>query len=142
MHGGFLAIETNSLHPGLVRILESRRDPAVAVESNAGETKIRYSAYFDDASAGRMHAHTELRRRLVDIDAGLYRSDLVTAVAAIDASDLKHRLSYIDPDLAHDPKLTAAISERRRSHRLADRIWHAVGLTAILFLLFRLLLGL
>jgi hypothetical protein len=142
MHGGYLAIETNSSLPGLVRLVESACVPSLSagLDDKRG-VRIRYAAHFDDVNAGHMHAHSALRRCLVDIDAGLYRSDVITAVAAVDASDLNHRLSYIDPDLARDPSLAEATSARRRLHRLSDRAWYAVGLAAAMILLIRLLLG-
>ena len=88
-----------------------------------------------------MHAHTALRRGLIDIDAHLSTADPVTAVGAIDAIVLSHRRVYLDPELAADPALEAEIGRRRRMHRRIDRIWNGVGIAAILLLIIKLLLG-
>lgn len=140
MYGGYLLIETDKRQPGMVRIRETAAPPAFSTRDRTG-TLVRYAARFDDVSAARMHAHAALRHRLVDIDAGLYRSDPIAAVAAVDASDLTHRRFYLDPLLASDPALDAAIACRRQRLRTLDRIWHIVGGLAILLLLVKLVLG-
>jgi hypothetical protein len=87
-----------------------------------------------------MHAQTALGRRLVDIDAGLYRVDPVTAVAAVEAIELSHRRIYIDPEIAADPRLSAEIAQRHRHQGWVGWIWTSVGLLALLVLfLFSLL---
>jgi hypothetical protein len=103
--------------------------------------QIRYAALFNDLNVALMHAHTALRRGLIDIDAQLYRANPARAVAAIDAIDLSHRRVYLDPELAADPALDAEIGRRRRMRRRIDRIWNGVGIAAILLLIIKLLLG-
>lgn len=102
---------------------------------------MRYAAYFDDAFAARMHAQTALRRRLVDVDAGLYRSSAVEAVAAVEGIALSHRRLFLDPVIAADPALREALGRRRRVHQRNERIWQGVGIAAIALLLLKLLLG-
>lgn len=139
MHAGYLVVETHATHPGLVRIREA--DQAPATPAAGGSPRLRYAAYFDDLDAARMHAHDKLRRRLVDVDTGLYRSDLVTAVAAVEAINLRHRQIYVDPDIGEDPALTAAVrADRARQARVA-RVWQLVGVIALLLLIIKLLLG-
>lgn len=141
MYSGYLVIEIHSSHPGLVRVFETStfpRPPSLAYHKNP---RVLYGAHFDDLSAGHMHAHTALRRRLLNVDDGLYRVDPITAVAAVDASTLSHYRVYLNPELEADPRLGAAIAEKRSRHRLADRIWRAVGISGLLLLLLRFLLG-
>jgi hypothetical protein len=140
MYGGYLLVETDKRHPKLVRIRETASAPPLPARERPGSV-VRYAARFDDVSAARMHAHTALRHRLVDVDAGLYRSDPIAAVAAVDASDLTHRRFYLDPLLANDPALDTAIAYRRQRRRIVDRIWHIVGGLAILLLVVKLTLG-
>lgn len=139
MHGGYLLVETHPTHPGLVRIREADQAPADA--ASAPGPRLRYAARFDDVSAARMHAHERLRRRLVDVDSGLYRGDAVTAVAAVEAISLSHRRIYLDPDLAREPRLAEAIAAHQIRQARIERIWRAVGLAAVLLLILKLLLG-
>lgn len=88
-----------------------------------------------------MHAHTALSRRLLDVEEGLYRCEPVDAAAAVEASELSHRTAYLDPEIAENPRFVAMTATRRRRHRLADRVWHAVGIAAILFLIIKILAG-
>jgi len=141
MYGGYLVIETDSAKPGLVRIMKRASVPAEPRPRHSKGPRVLYSARFDDLSAGHMHAHAALRHDLVDVDEGTYRSDPIRAIAAVDASDLSHRVVYVDPGLENDPDLIRAIAERRKKHALVDRIWHAAGVIAVLFLLIKLLLG-
>jgi hypothetical protein len=143
MHAGYLVIETNRSRPGIVRILEAASLPA---EDRWGDQhregpRVRYIARFNDLSAGRMDAHRALRRRLMDVEGGLYRCEPLDAVAAVEASHLPHRTAYLDPDLAEDPRLSKIAATRRRRHRLADRIWRAIGVAAVLLLVLKLLFG-
>ena len=144
MYAGYLVIETNRACPGVVRILETASLPP---EDRRGDRfgegpQVRYVAHFSDLSAGRMHAHRALSRRLVDLEKGLYRCDAVDAVAAVEASVPTHRMAYLDPDLAQDPRFARITVARRNRHRLADLIWHSVGIVAVLYLLSKVLFGL
>ena len=141
MYGGYLVIETNSAHPELVRIIETASVPHPPLPGHGKGPRMRYATRFDDLSAGHMHAHTALRHSLLNVDEGLYRSDPITAVAAVEAIELTHRRIYLDPVLAEDPTLAAAIASMHGKHRLSDRVWNAVGVIAALFLLIKLLLG-
>ena len=143
MYGGYLVIETDRAHPGVVRILETASLPP---EYRRGHRqgkgpRVRYAARFDDLSAGRMHAHGALRRRLLDADMCLYRCDPVDAVAAVQASELSHRTAYLDPELAEDPRLAEITATIRKRHRIADWAWRAVGVAAVLFLVIKILFG-
>lgn len=141
MEEGYLIIETSPEHPGLVRIRKAEVPPGKQDTEAQTDPQIRYVARFNDLSAAQMHVHTELRHELVDADAGLYRSDPVTAVAAAQSVALRHRQIYLDPELAGNDALDAAIETRRWHHRLAERIWQAVGVLAIAFLLIKIILG-
>ena len=143
MYAGYLVIETNRARPGLVRILQTDSLPPEERrgDRNGEGPRVRYAARFNDVSAGRMHAHNALRWRLVDVEAGLYRCDPVAAAAALEASALTHRTAYLDPELEQDPRFAEITAARRRRHRLIDRIWRAVGIAAVLFLITKILLG-
>lgn len=155
MRQGYLLIETHPDHPGRIHIrgvdhLEAIPPDAIPPDAirpgptraePVREPRIRYAARFGDLDVALMHAHTVLRRGLIDIDAHLYRADPVTAVAAVDAIELNHRRVYLDPCLAADPGLEAEIARHHRVHRRIDRIWNGVGIAALLLLLAKLLLG-
>jgi len=142
MYGGYLVIESHSAHPGLVRIFETSTLPSASGSVHRSGPRLLFAARFEDLSAGHMHTHAALRRQLLDLDEGWYRTDPIRAVAAADASELSHRRVFIDPELADNPRLCVEIAARRSRHRLSDRIWHAVGILALALLLLRLLLGL
>ena len=52
----------------------------------------------------------------------------------MDAIDLVHRRLYIAPEIESDPRLFAQIEKRCKRRRLANRIWMAVGVLAIILL--------
>jgi len=139
MQGGYLLVETHPTHPGLVRIRTA--DQAPAGRAGGDQPRLRYAARFDDISAAQMHAHSQLRRGLVDVDSGLYRADPITAVAAAASIGLRHRQIYLDPELASNPRLDAEIARRCARRQRISAIWDAVGIGALIFLLARLLLG-
>ena len=141
MEEGYLIIETHAEHPRLVRVRKSETAPAEPVRGDQTDPRVRYVAHFSDLSAAQMQTHTRLRHRLVDVETGLYRCDPTTAVAAAQSLELKHRQIYLDPDLAEDEALATAAARHRRRHGLADRVWQAVGILAVMFLLVKLLLG-
>jgi hypothetical protein len=145
MRQGYLLIETHQGFPERVRLLTADRPPGTTLDTApAGLSvtpQIRYAARFSDLDAALMHAHTALRRQLIDIDAHLYRIDPVRAVAAVEAIALPHRQVFLDPELKSDPLLRTEITRRQRRQRLTDRIWNGVGALALLLLLIKLLLG-
>ncbi|WP_296927574.1 hypothetical protein [Thiohalocapsa sp.] len=96
--------------------------------------------YFRDLDAAAMHFHADLRRRLLDLDRKAYRADMVQAAAALDAIDLSHRCTYLDPALAANPMLAEATERLRRKHRRLRRIFDLVGILGLLLLLFMSLL--
>lgn len=145
MRQGYLLIETHPDYPSRVRLLTADRPPGEppgpAAGAPPGHPRIRYAALFNDQDVAAMHAHTALRRDLIDIDAHLYRTDPIRAVAAVESIALNHRRIYLDPDLASDPRLGAEIARRQGRLRRRDRIWNGVGLLAVLLLLLKLVLG-
>ena len=141
MEEGYLIIETSQEHPGLVRIRKTEVHPGEPDPKIKTDPQIRYIARFNDLSAAQMHVHTELRHRLVSAEAGLYRSDPITAVAAAESVELRHRQIYLDPNLAGDEALDAAIEKRHWRHGLTEKIWQGVGFLAVAFLLIKILFG-
>ncbi|EGV16784.1 hypothetical protein [Thiocapsa marina] len=133
---GYLIIETRGDRPGLVRVFSSPQNPTPSDVAAADPTRprIRYAAFFPALHVARMHAQTALRRSMLDAEAGLYRTDPVTAAAAVDAIDLSHRRVYLAPEIESDPGFRAARVKRSRRHRLANHIWTAVGVLALILL--------
>jgi hypothetical protein len=143
MQSGFLITETIDTHPGLVRLYTSDTLPPLASEPNAASLPIpRHAVFFDDLSAARMHAHELLRRGVVDVGAGLYRSSPMQAAAAVESIGLRKKRAYLDPNLANDPELTRAIATFRSKGRRSDRTWQILGYLAIGILIAKLLFGL
>lgn len=159
--GSCLIVETRADRPGLVRVhvcescpthppqrpdqqpeqLDSSARPAEKAETSGPQRTspqspiLRYAAVFDAIEIARMHAQTALSPYMVDADSGLYRIDPVSAVAAIDTIDLRHRCLYLDPLIAADPRLHRESVRRRTRQRLVARIWTLVGLLAIVILI-------
>lgn len=143
MAKGYLIIETGADHPGVTRIhtTDQLADPESPSSAKEPNTKIHFVARFGNVFVARMHAHTALRHQTLDAEAGLYRVDPTTAVAAIDAIDLRHEPLYLDPDIAADPRLQQDTAHRRRSHRRVDRIFNGVGVAAVILLILLALYG-
>jgi len=139
MHPGYLLTETSATHPGLARLFLAERVPPAPAAG--ADTELRHAAQFNDIDMARMHAHEMLRRRLVDIDAGLYRATALEAIAAVESIGIRHRRVFLDPALAADPALARAIAAHRARRHRRDRMWRLVGIAALLFLVARLLLG-
>lgn len=139
MRSGYLLLETSASHPGLVRLFIAESLPPLP--GPAADPELRHAVRFEDITVARMHAHERLRRRLVDIDAGLYRAGALEAVAAVEAIDLSHRRAYLDPALATDPALEPAIATLIARRQRRDRLWEWVGMAALVLLLIKLLVG-
>lgn len=141
MDEGYLIVETHTERPGLVCIRKAKSQPKIPEQGAIPGPRIRYIARFNDLSAARMQVHTRLRRALVDVESGLYRSDPAEAVAAADSLALRHLRVYLDPELAGNPSLDRVIARHRWRHGLADRFWRVVGIAAVVLLLLKLLFG-
>jgi len=139
---GYLYVETSDSHPGLARVVATDLPPRLSPAAEHLDPRVRYLARFDDLDAGRMHAHTALRRRLVDIEADLYRVQAIDAIAAVEASGLRHERLYLDPLLANEPQLHASIARRLARQQRSDRVWAAVGVVGAVLLILLVLLKL
>ena len=135
MQPGYLYLETHSKHPGLVRCLTLDRMPST---DGGPANGIRYVARFNDIDAAQMHVQNELRHSLVDIDEHLYRVDLATAVAAVEADELRHERVWMDATLDNEA-LRTRTDDYRSKHRKQDAIWRWVGMIALGWLLLGLL---
>ena len=142
MRRGYLLIETRADRPGLVRVFgtETETEPAPTFPQRADLPRLRYCAYFHDLDAALMHIHEPLRRRLVDIDQRLYRVDPLDAVAAAQSVGLRYWQTYIDAELADDPKLAELVTSKRQRRKRFQLLWNIVGILAILLLLLKPLL--
>ena len=142
MRQGYLLIEIHPDFPGRIRLQASDRPPDHPLEHpNSQSPRICYAARFNDLDVAAMHAHTALRRDLIDIDAHLYRTDTLRAVAAVESIALSHRRIHLAPELASDPRLGAEIARRQGRLRRRDQVWNGIGLLALLLLLLKLVLG-
>ena len=144
MRRGFLLIETRADRPGLVRIhgTETESEPAPSFPQRDDRPRLRYCAHFHDLDAALMHTHEPLRRQLVDVDKGLYRVDPLEAVAAAQSVNLRHWQTYIDAEIADNPRLAEIVTARLRRKKGFWLLWNIVGAIAILLLLLKPLLGL
>lgn len=140
MKPGYLSVQTHDAHASLVRLVVSKHAPG----PDSGQRPaphVRYTARFNDSEAALMHAHETLKRRLVDADAHLYRTDLVQAIAAVAAIDLRHSEVYWDPaiDAATRDAIAARIERNRDAQQRWDRFFQIMGAIGIGLLLFNLL---
>lgn len=115
----------------MIRICNAAQDPTPNGSERAADhdTRVRLVVRFDDLDAARMHAHTELRRRLIDADAGIYRASLIEAIAALRAIRLTQRPVYCDPSLSSEQAATIArlVAARHRQQVWQDKTWLFVG---------------
>ena len=135
MRAGYLYLQTHSDHPDRVRVLTSEQPPVAGPGHES--MSIPYIVRFNDLDAAKMHFHNALRRKLVDIDASLYRVPLAEAIATIEAEELRHERVWLDPALSASAlqQVDAIAAQQRRRHRRNDMIWRAVGVIALLWLL-------
>lgn len=78
-----------------------------------------------------MHVQNSLRRSLVDIDEHMYRVDLATAVAAVEADGLRHEKVWMDDNL-NSAEVKSLTDGYRSKRRRQDAIWRFVGMLALL----------
>ena len=135
MNPGYLYLETHADHPGLVRCLTLDRMPVKEGKSGAA---VRYIARFTDIDAAQMHVQNSLRRSLVDIDEHMYRVDLATAVATVEADGLRHEKVWMDDNL-NSAEVKSLTDGYRSKRRRQDAIWRFVGMLALLLFLLGLL---
>jgi len=140
MRAGFLYLQTHRDHPGLIRVLKAEHPPALEFKPD-DPVAIRYIARFNDLDAARMHFHNAMPRRLVDVNASLYRTTLPEAIANIETCELRHQRFWIDPDLSEDElqRITTHSERQGRRHRRNEIIWRIIGALALLGLLFNML---
>lgn len=143
MQPGVLYLETHATHPGLVRMALADVPPPTDAGTDAAP-RVRYAARFADGDAALMHAHELLRRRLVDLDARLYRTSLPAAIAAVESLDLSHWRLYVDPGLDANSVVAIGRAQARlvRHRQVVDRIWTVVGYVVLGLLLLRAVVSL
>lgn len=140
MQQGFLTVETDATRAGMVRLGVSARMPASASDPDPRH-RLCYAARFNDSEAALMHAHELLKRRLVDIDAHLYRVSPERAVGAIESLALQHSRTFLDPAASDGVRdaidAYSAAYRRRRARR--DQFFETLGYIGIALLLLNLL---
>ncbi|MDX1606634.1 MAG: hypothetical protein R3202_10610 [Candidatus Competibacterales bacterium] len=139
MRAGYLCLYTVADRPGVVRLVDREQAPPGLPAPD--DPQLRYVARFKDLDAGLMHLQTALRRGLVDLNRRLYRTELVRAVAALEAEELSHERVWIDPTVSAEAqkRIAALKAVYDRRHRLANRAWQVAGGLGIALLLFRAL---
>ena len=139
MHSGYLFIETHPDHPGLIRLGDSRDEPAYP-QGEMG-ARVRYIAKYNDLRVAHMHVHEVLRHHLVDCDRGLYRVGLGTAMAAIEVGELRHVRKWIDPAIGKSEceHMRAEVAQLKAHRHRVERTWQWVGYVALGWLCLRLL---
>jgi hypothetical protein len=144
MHTGYLFVETHGGRPGLVRIAVAKRPPVIDDGPATEQRRVRYLARFNDGDAALMHVHALLRRHLVDVNSGLYRVELVSAIAAAQSLDLTHERLYLDPQLGDAAliRVETRTEELERRRRLRDRLLYLLGYLALAVGLLHALMGL
>ena len=143
MRSAYLSIETHTERPGLIRMGLSEWRPAIPDATQQGPRRVHYIARFNDGEAALMHAHQQLRKRLVDVNGRLYRCDPGSAVAFIESIGIAHSRIYLDPEFG--PETHAAIQSKvldltQKQHR-RERFWDLVGYAALGVLLLQFLTG-
>ncbi len=144
MQPAYLAVETHPTRPGMVRLFLAPRQPDPVQAVTEGGPRLRYVARFNDGDAALMHTHELLRRRLVDIDAHLYRVSCEFAVAAIESLGLSHKRVYLDPGFEQQQRSEIARRTLRFKHnrQFKERVFAYVGYLGIALLLFNVFLSL
>ena len=140
MQSGYLAIETHTQRPALVRFVlcEELPDPDPTGHS---ERRWRYIAGFNDSEAALMHTHELLKRHLLESETHLYRTSPERAIAAVESLDLRHRRVYLDVDFDDRSRATiASLTEkyvgRRRAWASFFQILGYIGIGLLLLNLF------
>ena len=140
MQSGYIAIETHTERPGLVRFVlcDKLPDPDPTGHS---ELRWRYIAGFNDREAALMHIHELLKRQLLDPDTHMYRTSPERAIAAVESLDLKHRRIYLDPDFdGHSKATITSLTEKYVGRRRAwTSLFQVLGYIGIGLLLLNLL---
>ena len=136
MEPGYISVQTHPGHPAQVRLLLADRQPAT--DASPDGARVRYIARFGDGDAALMHAHEFLHRRLQDLDAHLYHTDLAHAVAAVRSIDLRHTEVYIDPDIDQSTRdaIDRLVDKHQLWRRRREQIFRIVGAIGIGLLLF------
>lgn len=120
MQSGYIAIETHCERSGIVRLLTFDRAPDPQPPEDSLR-RIRYTARYNDREAALMHTHEILKRRLIDLDARLYRVPLEQAIAAAESLNLKHHRVFLDPELSAESLQT--IESFAGRYRARNQAW-------------------
>ena len=135
MKAGYLTLETHPNHNHLVRVCMRQAEPDIKHGDDG--SVIRYIARFRDVEAAQMHVQNMMHRFLVNLEQRIYRKPLVEMIACVEADELEHKRTWMDPAIG-DSELAQiqALTERnRKRHRWMDLIWQAVGIVALILLL-------
>lgn len=97
MRPGYLALETHPDNPDMVRLISSDENPHGHPDGSSGN--VRFVLKFQDIEAAAMHAHTNMRHELVDINTHLYKKSLAKAIGDLESIQLKHEAIWKDPEL-------------------------------------------
>lgn len=82
-----------------------------------------------------------LCKNRINIDEGLYRVDLIKAIAMLETAPYRAARVWIDPQLrpSRQAQLEKSIDDLKAHYQRVDTFWYRVGLGFILLLLLRLI---
>ena len=139
MELGYIHLETHPQHPHLVRCVKHTALPQTLACENGAQ--MRYIARCPNLFRGYQQIQNALNRAMVDCDNGLFKVDLIDAIAAIESGRLRPARVWLDPAL-DDSSLDTLKNktEQIRAHaEHVDRMWHRVGYGFLGFLVLRVL---
>jgi signal transduction histidine kinase len=140
VQSGYIAIETHNERPGIIRLFTCAEAPDPQPTRHSAQ-RLRYIARFNDREAAFMHTHEILKRRLIDLEAHLYRVPLEYAIGAAESLVLKHRRIYIDPELSDENRqaidsFTARLRIQRQAWSVFFQTLGYIGVGILLLNLF------
>lgn len=141
MSGGYVYIETHPDHPGHLRLLQSEQQPAPDAGSEG--SSIRYIVRFNNLFRGYQVLQGQFSHEIVDTDQGLFKVELLDAIAKVETSPLSGERIWLDPELERDAgdQLAQRIGAIKQKRLRVDRLWKTVGFVFVALLLLRALLG-
>lgn len=141
MSSGYIYLETHPEHPAHVRLLQNQNKPDLE-QASAGAS-IRYIARFNNIFRGHQQVLGQLSHQIIDADQGLFRIDLVGAIAKAETAALRGERIWIDPDMdtADIEQLDQKIHEITQRKQRIDWIWKAVGFAFLALLALRAIGG-
>lgn len=141
MSSGYIYLETHPEHPAHVRLLQNQSKPNFEQASEGA--RIRYIARLNSIFRGHQQVVGQLSHQIIDADQGLFRIDLLGAIAKVETAALSGERIWIDPEMSATDieQLDQEINEINQRRQRIDWIWKAVGFAFVALLALRALSG-